>query len=123
MYLAGEILGEAQQEESGRRDDACNAAQKLAHSLHKHFLSLKRTERDTHQSLASIEELRQQEGLGEAPLTYMLQLSPLEGEEEVMEKERWLHTLPDRLTGKTNCEMRLELCILGKTTPTVHCML
>ena len=31
---------------------------------------------------------------------------------EVEEAERWLHVLPDRLTGKTNCEMRVELCLL-----------
>lgn len=28
------------------------------------------------------------------------------------ERGRWLHLLPDRLTGKTNCEMRLELLLL-----------
>ena len=27
------------------------------------------------------------------------------------EVEKWLHVLPDRLTGKTNCEMRVELCL------------
>ena len=96
------------------RDEACKAAQELAHDLCAHFSLLKRVESDVHQQIAAIEELRQQEGLGETPLTYMLQLSPTEGAVATLEKEKWLHTLPDRLTGKTNCEMRLELCVLGK---------
>lgn len=28
------------------------------------------------------------------------------------EIEKWLHVLPDKLTGKTNCEMRIELYLL-----------
>lgn len=116
---AGEILREAQKDEMEGRDEACNAAQKLAHDLCATFSALKTVESDIHKQLASIEELRQQEGLGETPLTYMLQLSPIEREEAVLEKEKWLHTLSDRLTGKTNCEMRLELCVLGKLTPVI----
>ena len=96
------------------RDEVCKAARELAHELCARFSLLKRVESDVHQQLASVEELRQQEGLGETPLNYMLQLSPTEGAVATLEKEKWLHTLPDRLTGKTNCEMRLELCVLGK---------
>ena len=42
----------------------------------------------------------------------MLQLPPLQSKGEIEERKMWLHTLPDRLTAKTNCEMRVELCLL-----------
>lgn len=34
---------------------------------------------------------------------------------EIEQREQWLHTLPDKLTGKTNCEMRVELCVLKES--------
>ena len=33
----------------------------------------------------------------------------------MQERESWLHVLPDRLTGKTNTEMRLELLLLKES--------
>jgi hypothetical protein len=33
------------------------------------------------------------------------------GEESLQEKLRWIHVLPDKLTAKTNCEMRVELVL------------
>ena len=33
------------------------------------------------------------------------------GKESVQERQRWIHMLPDRLTAKTNCEMRVELVL------------
>ena len=35
--------------------------------------------------------------------------------EEVGERQQWLHTLPDKLTAKTNCEMRVELCVIRES--------
>lgn len=31
--------------------------------------------------------------------------------ESLQEKQRWIHVLPDKLTAKTNCELRLELVL------------
>lgn len=39
----------------------------------------------------------------------MLQLKPSQDSKEMAE---WVHVLGDRLTGKTNVEMRIENCIL-----------
>lgn len=36
-------------------------------------------------------------------------------EEEVEEKQEWVHVLPDKLTAKTNCELRLELVLTQQT--------
>ena len=30
-------------------------------------------------------------------------------QEKLKEKQEWVHVLPDRLTAKTNCELRLEV--------------
>lgn len=37
-------------------------------------------------------------------------------------KQRWVHTLPDRLTAKTNCELRLELTLLKEFLHFAQCL-
>lgn len=65
-----------------------------------------------HQLIASLEDQRKQYGFSDTPLQYALQLPPPTERSEVEVRRAWLHTLPDRLTGKTNCEMRVELLVL-----------
>ena len=31
------------------------------------------------------------------------------------ERQQWLHALPDKVTAKTNCEMRVEICVLKES--------
>ena len=33
-------------------------------------------------------------------------------EKEFLDQQQWLHVLPDRLTAKTSCELRVELAVV-----------
>ena len=112
----GGIVREAQSEEVGEKNKEKAAAQ-LAEDLSSHFITLKSLEEEIHQLLSSLEHQRRKEESGGTPLSYMLQLPPPPPSHvEVVEKSCWLHTLPDKLTGKTNCEMRLELGLMKECT-------
>lgn len=113
--MIGGIVREAQTEEVGEKNKEIAAAQ-LAADLSSHFITLKSLEEEIHQLLSSLENQRRREESGGSPLSYMLQLPPPPSHVEVVEKSCWLHTLPDKLTGKTNCEMRLELGLMKECT-------
>ena len=111
-----EIVSHAQYEDIGEQNEY-EAAEKLSAELSSDYHTFKTLETKLHDIVRSLEELRQERGFSDTPLQYMMQLPPLRAEHRADEvggtkKEAWLHTLPDRLTGKTNCEMRVELCLL-----------
>ena len=115
-----EVISHAQYEDIGEQDEY-EAAARLALELSSQYHHFKSLEAKLHEIVGSLEALRQEHGFSDAPLQYMMQLPPLRaaavGEERDRggeEREAWLHTLSDRLTGKTNCEMRVEGCLLGE---------
>lgn len=115
LQCLNEILRSAQFEDVGERDEH-QAAAELAIELVSKFTQLKDLEFQLHEFVKSLEELRKQHSdVMDTPLQYMLQLPPLPGREEVEEKKKWIHTLPDQLTGKTNCEMRIEMFLLKES--------
>ena len=113
-----EIVSHAQYEDIGEEDEY-EAAAKLSAELLSDYHHFKSIENKLHKIIQSFEELRQERGFSDTPLQYMMQLPPLrtgqgdKGKEmRGVGQEVWFHTLPDRLTGKTNCEMRVERCLL-----------
>lgn len=51
----------------------------------------------------------------------MLQLKPHDhSKDDNMEESKWIHLLPDKLTAKTNTEMRLTNCILSERLPQLN---
>ena len=111
LRMIGEVLQAAQYEDIGERDEN-QASAELSLDLASSFLKLKALESELQQLVAAFEELRKKHKFTDAPISYMLQLPPLQGKEELEQKRLWIHTLADQLTGKTNCEMRVELLVL-----------
>ena len=70
---------------------------------------MKELDTNIHSIITSLEDVRKSQHLDSTPLGYMLQLKPSQDSKEIAE---WVHVLGDRLTGKTNVEMRIENCIL-----------
>ena len=70
---------------------------------------MKELDTNIHSIITSLEDVRKSQHLDSTPLGYMLQLKPSQDSKEMAE---WVHVLGDRLTGKTNVEMRIENCIL-----------
>ena len=70
---------------------------------------MKELDTNIHSIITSLEDIRKSQHLDSTPLGYMLQLKPSQDSKEIAE---WVHVLGDRLTGKTNVEMRIENCIL-----------
>ena len=72
-------------------------------------------EEETHVSIQTLESIR---GPEDTPISYMLQMTPAKDKGKAKENDKedetgkWVHLLSDRLTGKTNCEMRVELHLL-----------
>ena len=108
--LAGTIMN-AQYEDIGERDEH-RASAELALELLSRFSQLKNMEFKLHDLVRSLEGLRKRHNYRGAPLQYMLQLPPLKSKEEIEEKKTWLHALQDKLTGKSNCEMSVEVLLL-----------
>lgn len=116
----GEILWKAQEEDMNDNDQY-ESAKEVAMELQRQLKTLKAMEADAHQSIRLLEEIR---GPEDTPLSYMLQLTPAKkrrpsnsdeeedcsGSSNDVTTDR-IHLLSDELTGKTNCEMRLELLI------------
>nr|WLO57502.1 KIBRA-like protein [Halisarca dujardinii] len=48
------------------------------------------------------------------PISYLMQMPPLREKKEIDRGTKYIHLLPDHLTSKTNCEMRLECLLLGR---------
>lgn len=79
-----------------------------------------------HTLLLSLEELRQSDAsTNETPLSYMLQIQQPKNQtkDEMIKAAEWIHVLGDKLTGKTNTEMRLENFILQALLPSVRLLL
>lgn len=117
-----EIISHAQYEDIGEKDEYEEAA-KLSAQLSSDYHNFKSVEGKLHEIVRSFEQLRLEKKFSDTPLQYMMQLPPLrdgeEGRKEREGRERrgvWLHTLPDRLMGKTNCEIRVEICLLDEMT-------
>ena len=109
----GEVIKNCQYEDIGERKEYAAAA-KLAFELVSKFKQLKELESKLHEVVKSLEELRKEHNFSDTPLQYTLQLPPLQSPEELEERGAWLHTLPDKLTGKTNCEMEVRYIIGAK---------
>ena len=137
LHNLTEVLQHAHWEELGEKDEHQSSAE-LALELVKTYRQLKSLEKKLQQQLESIGEQMSRDPLS-TTLPYMLQLPPtqvsnyrvpggmtgeskmnvplkfVQSEEEVEERQQWVHTLPDKLTGKTNCEMRVELCVMKES--------
>ena len=98
-------------EDIGERDELQSSAQ-LSRALVSAYEECKGLETKLHKVAAAFETLRKEHNFTDAPIAYMVQLPPLQGQEEVEGNKQWLHLLPDRLTAKTNCEMEVEGAIL-----------
>lgn len=107
----GEVVSHAQYEDIGEEDEF-EAAAKLSEELSSDYRHFKSLETKLQEIVGLLEELRRELGVSDTPLSYMMQLPPKRRETAAEEKGAWLHTLPDRLTGKTNCEMRVEKQLL-----------
>lgn len=108
--------------EDGSEGAAQSSSAALALSLASGFSRLKSLHWQLHELIASLEARRKQYGFSDTPLQYALQLPPPMERSEVEAKRAWLHTLPDRLTGKTNCEMRVELLVLESSCRAVEAL-
>lgn len=95
LQILDEVVKEAHFEDMGGKDEH-QASAELALELVSSFGKLKDHEFRLHELVKLFEELRKQHNFSDTPLQYMLQLLPLPGKEEVEERKKWLHTLPDR---------------------------
>ena len=106
--VTGDIAQEVQCVDIGDKDRG-KLASKLAEDLSLQFTQFRAQKEEIHKYLSTIETQRLSEKKRGLPLNYMLQLAPQASNSNA---EEWIHTLPDKLTGKTSCEMRLELCLM-----------
>ena len=115
LRRVSEVVTHAQYEDIGEEDEY-EAAASLSHTLSSNYDHFKSVEAKLRGVIQSLEGLRRERGFSDTPLQYMIQLPPLREQDEGAGQWVWLHTLPDKLTGKTNCEMRLEICLLQEMT-------
>ena len=108
LQSLAEVVKSGQREDIGERDEY-QAAAELAFELVSNFRRLKELESKLHEVVKSLEELRKKQNFSDTPLPYTLQLPPLQSPGELELRGAWLHTLPDKLTGKTNCEMQVRV--------------
>ena len=111
LKTVSEIASHAQFEDIGEEDEY-NVATDLALKLTSKYQLFKSLEIKVFDLVTSLESLRKEHSLSTTPLQYMLHLPPHPSAQKGEGQGVWLHTLPDQLTGKTNCEMRVELCLL-----------
>ena len=113
LKTVSDVASHAQFEDIGEENEY-DAAADLALELTSKYQLFKSLEIKVFDLVMSLESLRKEHSLSTTPLHYMLHLPPhpTTRKEEGEGQEVWLHILPDRLTGKTNCEMRVELCLL-----------
>ena len=71
-------------------------------------------ESEIHQCVREIDQNTPRPNSTGTPLSYLLQMPPLREKKEIETKQKYIHLLADRLTPKTNCEMRLELLLLTR---------
>lgn len=118
-----DIFHKAQSEDIGDID-SFESSKLLSTELQDKFISFKSMESKFHSSLQNLEQIRKSKGLGDTPITYMLQMTPVKDKKmfgkDDDKDEQWIHVLADKLTGKTNCEMRVELCILDVCLSHAH---
>lgn len=111
-----DILIKAQSEEIGEENSYKSAAI-IATDLQRNFTEYKELQYSIYTLLSSLNN----EG---TPITYMLQIKPHpQGKDEMNEAIKWTHVLPDKLTGKTNVEMRVENILLINTLPSLRLVL
>ena len=108
-----EIVSHAQYEDIGEENEYDSAAQ-LAEKLSSKYQHFKSLEQNLRKVIAALEKFQKEHKLSSAPIHYMIQLPPPSDDEQGVEQGAWLHTLPDHITGKTNCEMRVELALLSE---------
>ena len=123
ILVTADIFHKAQSEDIGDID-SFESSKSLSTELQDKFISFKRMESKFHSSLQNLEQIRKSKGLGDTPITYMLQMTPAKDKKtfgkDDDKDEQWIHVLADKLTGKTNCEMRVELCILDVCLSHAH---
>ena len=105
-----DICKKAVFEEVGEMSARDNSAQ-LSIGLVKLAAACFALEGEIHQCVKEIDENIKRPN-STTPLSYLLQMPPLRSKEQEDEKEKFIHVLPDKLTAKTNCELRLELLLL-----------
>ncbi|XP_019856326.1 PREDICTED: protein kibra-like [Amphimedon queenslandica] len=117
------ILSKAQSEEIGE-SNAYKGATIIAADLKRNATEFQELIFSIQALLLSLEELHQSD-TNETPLSYMLQLQQPKHQtkEEMTRTTEWIHVLGDKLTGKTNTEMRLENLILQILLPSVRLLL
>ena len=114
IIIIDDITWKAQSEEIGDIDQY-KSANELALQLKRLLTKLKTMETETHQSVATLEHIR---GPEDTPISYMLQMTPAKKKTSANNNDKeenmidWVHLLSDKITSKTNTEMRVELCIM-----------
>ena len=124
LYI-DDILIKAHSEEMGESNPYKGAAITAA-DLKRNAAEFQELSFSIHTLLLSLEELRQSDAsTNETPLSYMLQIQQPKNQtkDEMIKATEWIHVLGDKLTGKTNTEMRLENFILQALLPFVRLLL
>ena len=125
MFYTDDILIKAHSEEMGESNPYKGAAITAA-DLKRNATEFQELSFSIHTLLLSLEELRQSDAsTNETPLSYMLQIQQPKNQtkDEMIKVTEWIHVLGDKLTGKTNTEMRLENFILQALLPSVRLLL
>jgi len=108
LHQLTELNKTAQLEELNAQTMAENC-KKYARQLVKLYVDFKEEQSLLHKSMDKAESVHES-GTG---LAYLLQMPPLQNQEEIYQTTKCLHLLPDQLTGKTSLELALEARLLS----------
>lgn len=108
LHQLTELKKTAQLEELNERMMAKNC-KNYARQLAKVYTEFKEEQSLLHKSMDKAESVNKS-GTG---LAYLLQMPPLQSQEEINQTTKCLHLLPDQLTGKTSLELAVEVHLLS----------
>jgi hypothetical protein len=108
-----EITKKAVFEDVGESSEFDSAADLSSHILAE-VSACHALEGEIHQCVREIELNTPRANSTGTPLSYLMQMPPLREKNEIEREQKYIHLLADKLTPKTNCEMRLELLLLGR---------
>jgi len=108
LHQLSELKKAAQLEELNERTMAENC-KNYARQLVKMYTEFKEEQSLLHKCMDKAESVNES-GTG---LAYLLQMPPLQSQEEINQTTKCLHLLPDQLTGKTSLELAVEVQLLS----------
>jgi hypothetical protein len=109
IQILDDILHSAFKEDIEDFREQLKASANVASDLQKLYTNYAMSMTEVQSMLGSLDE-HKNDG---APLKYMLALHDINPDDKI----KWIHLLGDRLTAKTNTEMRVEVCILNILLP------